>query len=279
MAVAEFAELIVEYNCDLCGHDEPRPIEVARPYIGDQEPPAVCGNCGFVYVPHRRSPEEIARAWDDLWQESYTSAWPAVKARLTYVAEWIDENFGLAGKSVLDIGAGEGAFLDLVRQRGAYPVGVEPFAGNVAQIKAKDIWCFEGTIEAVEPGQHNIVTLNWTLENTGDCIGVLEKARDCLTKDGILVVSTGSRILVPFKKPLSSYFSTTPQDTHCFRFSWGSLFNALSQAGAGAVRYNRYMDSDWLVVAGRKDESSFLMEKDDPDRVMRFFRSWAEQFP
>ena len=71
--------------------------------------------------------------------------------------------------------------------------------------------------------QFDIVTLNWTLENTGDCMDVLERARKLLNPDGHICVATGSRILVPFKKPLSTYFSDNPADLHCFRWSANSL--------------------------------------------------------
>ena len=33
------------HNCDLCGSKDFTPLEVARPYIGDNEPPVVCMGC------------------------------------------------------------------------------------------------------------------------------------------------------------------------------------------------------------------------------------------
>ncbi len=272
------------HNCDLCGSAEHTAIDVAKPYIGNQDPPVVCMNCGFVYVRERRSPEEIAKAWDGIWGEGYSSAWPAVKARLTYVAEWLDETIGLEGKSVLEIGAGEGSFLDLVRNKGAYPVGIEPFGGNVEQIRAKDIFCHHGTAESIEAGKHDIVCLLWTLENTGDCIGVLKRARGFLNHGGIVVVATGSRILVPFKKPMSSYFSTNPMDTHCFRFSGSTLATAMCRAGLEHTEINRYWESDWMVMTGELPDGDSLVEcygdlQDDPRKVLQFFRSWEELFP
>lgn len=268
------------HDCDLCGSSEHTPIDVAKPYIGDNDPPVVCMSCGFVYVRERRSSEEIAKAWDVIWGEGYTSAWPAVKARLTYVCEWLDETIGLQGKSVLEIGAGEGTFLDLVKAKGAFPVGIEPFLGNVKQIRSKDIACFHGTAESVEPGKHDIVCLLWTLENTGDCIGVLKRAREFLNPDGVVVVATGSRILVPYKKPLSSYFSTNPADTHCFRFSDRTLMRTAMLADLAPVDENRFKDSDWLVMSFKDATDKILATfTDSPAKVLSFFQSWAEQFP
>ena len=268
------------HNCDLCGSSDYKSIDVARPYIGDNDPPVVCMGCGFCYVTERRSSAEIAKAWDGIWGEGYTSAWPAVKARLTYVCEWLDETIGLGGKSVLEIGAGEGSFLEMVRAKGGHPVGIEPFKGNVDQIRSKDIYCFHGTAESVEPGKHDVVCLLWTLENTGNCIGVLERAREFLNPGGYVVVATGSRILVPYKKPLSSYFSENPADTHCFRFSYLSLMRTAMLADLAPVDENRFKDSDWLVMSFKSaTDKTLAVISDRPNEVWWFFKKWAKDFP
>lgn len=264
-------------NCDLCDSDKFTPLDVAKPYIGNQEPPVVCSDCGFVYVRERRSQEEVAKAWDEIWGEGYSSNWPAVKARLYYVSEWLDQTLGLEGKSVLDIGAGEGLFLKFVKERGAHPVGLEPFRENVLKIRSMDIACFHGTAESVEAGQYDIVTLNWTLENCSDCVGLLKRARQFCKPDGYVCVSTGSRILVPYKKPISSYFSKNPQDTHCFRFSHNSLCSALAKSGFSVTNRNYWTECDWLVCAATPGE--MLSAVDSPEQVRGFFQTWASLWP
>ncbi len=94
------------FDCDLCGSTDYTVLEVARKYIGDNEPPVVCNNCGFCYVRTRRPAKEIAEDWNNIFGEGYTSEWPGVKARLFYVAEFFDQHYGWKGKKVLDIGAG-----------------------------------------------------------------------------------------------------------------------------------------------------------------------------
>jgi ubiquinone/menaquinone biosynthesis C-methylase UbiE len=268
------------HPCDLCGTESHLPLVEAEPYIGGEQAPVVCANCGFVYVKHRRSPAEIARSWDDIWGEGYTSEWPAVKARLEYVTEWCDQTFGWDGRDMLDIGAGMGTFLEKVRAKGGYPVGLEPDAANVKRIRAKDIACMHGTVETVTPGQYDVITILWTLENCGDCMDMLRRARAMLRRDGILVVATGSRILVPYKKPLSTYFSTNPADLHCFRWSEQTLKRALAEAGFETNATNDYVQNDVLVMMAKQAEvtapGSFY---DDPAAVVQYFRDWAEAFP
>ncbi len=274
-------KFVIEHDCDLCHSKDFTPLEVACPYIGDNEPPVVCMNCGFIYVRNRRSSEEVAKSWDDIWGEGYTSEWPAVKARLFYVAEWLDQTIGLSHKSLLEIGAGEGTFLEMVRDRGAWtPCGIEPCKDNIKRMRDKNIRCFEATAETCKLEQKfDIVCLLWTLENCADCIGMLKRARKWLKPDGHLVVATGSRILVPFKKPMSSYFSKNPADTHCFRFSAESLDSALYLSGFAPLHGNRYGDSDWLVRAAILIEACDVGGEDDPQEVLDFFKAWSEQFP
>lgn len=239
-------------------------------------------NCGFVYVRERRSSAEIAKAWDDIWGGGYSSEWPAVQARLFYVAEYLHQLIDLEGKSICDIGAGEGTFMDMCRERLAFPFGIEPDRNNCRMLAAKGHSYFTGTVEDYTPThQFDLVTLNWTLENTGDCIGVLRKAREFLKPDGHICVATGSRILVPFKKPLHTYFSSNPPDLHCFRFSAVTLEAILAKAGFGFQKKNDYDVNDWLVMTAKPANSIFDQNcwPDNPAEVLAFFERWEREWP
>ena len=83
-------------------------------------------NCGFVFVPNRRSSEEIAKSWsDEIFMtaenpsekhETFTAVRPAIKARLMNVVETINQELGLENKYLCDIGAGEGVFLNIIKK-------------------------------------------------------------------------------------------------------------------------------------------------------------------
>ena len=108
---------------------------------------------------------------------------------------------------------------------------------------------------------------------------MLRFAHDCLEPDGQLMVATGSRILVPFKKPLSSYLSKNPADTHCFRWSEASLHHAVILAGFSRVQINDYEESDWLVMIGRKGSDTEGMFSDNQCSVIDYFNRWDREFP
>ena len=275
---------MTEHDCDLCGHSSHTEIAVARRYIGENSPPVVCMNCGFVYVRARRTAKEVATDWSDHIYpgDGYSALWPAIKARLFYIVEWYDQMAGWRDKNVLEIGAGEGTFLEMVRDRGAFPIGIEPSAVNCRRIRAKDIFAHCGTVEKVGTiGRFDVVCVLWTLENCTDCVHMLEVAEASVKPNGRVLVATGSRILVAYKKPLKDYFSANPADTHAFRFSANTLDAALDKAGLMALEVNRFADSDWLAMVAKPMPSrpEKAVPFDDPTAVLQFFEDWGKAFP
>jgi 2-polyprenyl-3-methyl-5-hydroxy-6-metoxy-1,4-benzoquinol methylase len=267
-----------EAPCDLCGTTEAFEVPHAREYTGGQ-PVHICARCGFVYVKRRRSADEIAATWsEEIFGEGYTARIPAVVGRLTQVVEAAQTELGLEGKDVCEIGAGEGEFLELARARGARVFGIEPSEANCGLMRDRGIRCFAGTIERYEESggertAFDLVAILWTLENCRDCRRMLAGAHNLLRPGGHVLVATGSRLLVPFKKPLWSYFSANPADTHAFRFSANTLRKALAVSGFRPGYVNRYLDSDVLLVIGEQAEASDW-EGDDPLAVYSFFERW-----
>ena len=187
---------------------------------------------------------------------------------------------------VCDIGAGEGLFLKYLKDHyGVSAFGVEPSTPNCTRLRQLGIECFDGTIEqfvaspAASSYRADVVTIMWTLENCLSCIDMLKGAASLVDVGGKVLVATGSRILVPFKKPLFQYFSHTPADSHCFRFSANALRTALGNAGLRTVATNRYVDNDILCVLAEKVAPDEKVEtiKDHPLEVLSFFERWHRE--
>jgi 2-polyprenyl-3-methyl-5-hydroxy-6-metoxy-1,4-benzoquinol methylase len=286
---------VAKYNvhaCDLCGSKEAALLPHCLEYT-NKEAINICNKCGFVYVPRRRSFADIAKAWSDeiysttCTEEVYTARIPAIKARQVFVAEFIDTTIGLKGKAVCDIGAGEGQFLEIIRkdEYGAKVFGIEPSSKNCQLLTKNGISNFLGTAEdyaaskTFAPGTFDIVTIMWTMENSCSCRDLMAIAHKLLKKGGHVVVSTGSRILVPFKKTLHEYIGNTPQDTHAFRFSPKTLKGLMKISNFEVVHENRWRDHDVLCVIGKKSEKTLgsAFEGDDPKQVSDFFKRWHEE--
>ncbi|MGE3626553.1 MAG: class I SAM-dependent methyltransferase, partial [Hyphomicrobiales bacterium] len=284
-----------EHDCDICGSANAAEIECLRKYTGG-EPLHVCRDCGCVYLRRRRSHKVIADAWSDkLFQTGdvsgsssvYTAVRPAIKARLVHVLETIDQEVGLAGSRICDIGAGEGVFLDYIQRLGkkAELFGIEPSAANCRLMDERGIANFHGTIEdylaseRVEAGAFDVVTIMWTLENCEDCKAMVRAAWSLLKPGGHIMVATGSRILAPFKKPLNFYIAPGDQDTHSLRFSPNSLSNLFRACGFEPTYINRYIDNDILCMIGQKKDAPLQtpLARDDWREIIAFFERWDKE--
>ena len=272
------------FCCDICDGDVPIEVPYVRLYTNNR-PVYICGNCGFVYVRERRSSQDIGEVWSkELYGDIYSALKnPAAIARQIFVAEFLSMHVDLHRKKVCDIGAGEGVFLDYLFKRfNVDGFGIEPSTKNCELLSKIGISCFDGTIEKfcdqneIKQYQADIVTIMWTLENCTSCIDMLKGARSLLPVGGKILIATGSRVLVPFKKPLFKYFSNNPLDSHSFRFSAKSLKNALNKTGFKVIATNQFLDNDVLCMVAEKvsDANLNLTLKDDPREVHHFFERW-----
>lgn len=267
-------------SCPVCAATEAHEIPCSRRYTAGW-PIHVCAGCGLVHVVERRSAAEVARVWsDELFADSpdprsvlYQATLPAVLARLTYVVESLDQRHGLRGRALVDIGAGTGVFLDLARSRGATTFGIEPSAANGRRLAALGHEHHVGTVESYAGTRRfDVATILWTLENTSDPRAMLAAAHRMLADDGRLCVATGSRVLVPFKKPLDYYFGEGNPDIHPFHWSAASLTAILAVSGFRVSWTNSYIDSDVLCVIAEKGPADWTGDR--PEAVLAFFDRW-----
>jgi 2-polyprenyl-3-methyl-5-hydroxy-6-metoxy-1,4-benzoquinol methylase len=289
---AGVSDISRDYPCDICHSTEAVPIEATRRYTKGQVY-HVCTHCGFVHARRRRSARAIAEAWSNqvfgkaYTKTTYTARIPHVKARQTFVAEVLATELPdmLRDQRLCDIGAGEGQFLEIVRgpDYGAKVFGIEPSRENCCILDNHGIENFCGTVEGwcASPSSRDrlfdVVTIMWTLENCTDCRGMVNAAYEMLAPGGHLAVATGSRILVPFKKPLQYFLGNgEPIDLHAFHFSANTLAGLLAVCGFERVFINRYIDNDVLCVVGRKTsrERELSWTKDDYRDVLAFFERW-----
>ncbi len=273
-----------EFPCDLCDGADAVEVPYCREYTGGQ-PIHICTQCGFVYVKMRRSAKAIADTWSDaLFGNLYSASTPIQKSRFIYILEFMNNSLDLKEKTLCDIGAGEGLFLKAILQNSYGPQvkGIEPSKANCERLAQMGIPCFHGTIEdfcnmdSRNDQKADIVTMLWTLENCQSARTMLAGAHQMLKEGGHVIVATGSRILVPFKKPLDHYLSTNPADTHAFRFSYNTLRAFLTVTGFDIVAANSYIDHDVLCVIAKKvsRRGEAAWQGDNYLDVYNFFERW-----
>ncbi len=246
---------------------------------------------GLVSVIKRRSSKQIADTWSEkifgnkFSKEKYTAKIPAVVARHVYVLETIIDKLNIRNKKICDLGAGEGQFFELLKEKklNCKLFGIEPSKKNCEQLKRKKINNFNGTVEDYYKSKNkkkfDIVTLMWTLCNTSNCLDIINIANKLLNKDGYIVIAESSRMLVPFKKPIQMYFGKGNPDIHPFHFSKNSLTNLLIINKFKPVYINRYIDSDYLLIIAKKNDkiNEELIKLDNYQKVKDYFKRWYKE--
>jgi hypothetical protein len=245
---------------------------------------------GFITSQRQMLASDVAKYWSDnifpdKSEESYSAYYPFAQARLFYVVQTVAQFLNLDEHSNLhwcDFATGEGVLLKLLRNH--YPllkihgtehsqVLVESLKSNGFEVQVKTLGIQSSMLYKK---QFDISTLTWTLANAIDPLACLRDVVENTKTGGYVCVAESSRILVPFRKSLSDYFSKTlPADLHPSNFSANTLKLLMQLAGLEIVFVNRYFDSDALLIIGKKVdyqiEPKFF---DDQMQVVKFMKEW-----
>ena len=246
---------------------------------------------GFITSQRQMSANDVVKYWSDnifpdKSEESYSAYYPFAQARLFYVVQTVALFLKFNEHSNLrwcDFATGEGVLLKLLRSH--YPLlkiyGTEHSSALVGSLKSNG---FEVEIKTLgiqtsmlNKEQFDISTLTWTLANAIDPLACLRDVVANTKNGGYVCVAESSRILVPFRKSLSDYFSKTfPADLHPSNFSENTLKLLMQLAGLEIVFVNRYFDSDVLLIIGKKvDHQVEPKFFDDQMQVVDFMKEWA----
>ena len=203
-----------------------------------------CGTCGHIWnVAHRDSPDTV---YDD---DYYSSKSVSSQAReyQQNLARDLDRLVGVSGKSVLEIGCGDGFFLNSVSSLGAKAIGFEPSSTFHIAKQYPDIevfheqFSFAGGRKVVP--RVDIAVMRHVLEHLASPGDVLNALRaDSFGVPGpeflLLEVPNVSRLLSD-----RLYFDF--YNDHIHYFSYPSLNHLLATAG-------------WTVLARLGDNDEFL---------------------
>jgi len=266
-------------------------LDFLEKYLPAGDPIYVNPVTGFVTSSRSMSAEDVAKYWSEIIfpnksEESYSAYNPFAQARLFYVMQSIAKFLNFDKKtnlSVCDFATGEGVLLNLLRNN--YPKlkvsGTEHSSALVQSLKNSGFDVNMKTLgiqtSTFDKEQFDISTLTWTLANAIDPLACLRDVVNDTKTGGHVCVAESSRILVPFRKSLSDYFSKTfPADLHPSNFSENTLKLLMQLAGLEIVFVNRYFDSDVLFIIGKKVdhhvEPKFF---DNQMQVVDFMKEWA----
>ncbi len=233
-----------EVICPLCG-TSPQPFAVD--YQGFTL--CQCSSCGLEFVNPRLSFDELA---DKVYSDNYFPKRDGSNKPSPETAHYINRQLAdferMLGdrKKVLDIGCGNGAFLDFAREASWTIAGADIKLSPDAHDLDCPLW--EGRLQDIDFGgeRFDMIRLNHVLEHTQDPLQELQICRELLTPNGILYLSVPNITgISPRLKSLQSRLHLKSHRWrhyaamhHLFFFSPDTLRSVVERAGFRVLNWN-----------------------------------------
>lgn len=136
-----------------------------------------------------------------------------------------------AGRTIFDVGAATGYFLDLAKQAGWQTSGIEISGYAVKIARAKGHQIFLGNLEDLESKEkYDVITMWDVLEHLSDPVNYLRLINNILNQDGALVINTIDSGSLWARLWGSNWHAILPPE-HLFYYSAKSLKILLEQSG------------------------------------------------
>ena len=260
---------MIHVSCNLCGRDDwhvrypatqenDGPLEASvfrctSPHYGSHAQIVECNHCGLVYANPRWTAEELVAAYEAVEDETYVAERGGRELTFQRHLEALERYTGAPqGRSLLDVGAYIGVFVEVATRAGWDAKGIEPSAWGVAQAQQRGLRVLQGTQEApaLAGQQFDVLTMWDVIEHVADPLAELEQARRLLKPGGWLAVHTmdvdsvAARVLGPRWPWL--------MDMHLTYFSKRTLADMLRKAGFEVV---------WVGTQGRFLRLGYLVSR------------------
>jgi ubiquinone/menaquinone biosynthesis C-methylase UbiE len=245
-----------DQRCPVCRNDHVRAPGLApRPHSPETRAHTVmrkhvyeyrrCGSCGLLFAVPRPSASELLRRlayWAEvgprLSPAEQEAALRAVESRF----DWIRRHHPRA-RTLLDVGAGAGAFVAAARRAGLDARGVELVPESA---RFPGIELLVGDLErlGLPARSYDVVTLWDTIEHLVDPLATIQAALALIKDDGILVVETPNERGVSARLRGSEWWVFGPTD-HLVMFSPATLGGLVRRAGGRIVHLHTRELCSW----------------------------------
>lgn len=182
-----------------------------------------CASCDFVSLP-----EQLNGDYYDDYVNAPSSS-PQMQKFQTEQARAFVERFDLRGKSVLEVGCGDGYFLHALRESGAVCTGIEPSDGQLAIARARGLEVEAGFLSVgrrLTRGPFDAFATRQVFEHVTDLGAFLRAIRENLRHGAVGLVEVPN---LDFLVAESRFFDFIPE--HVNYFSSSSLSLALQLGG------------------------------------------------
>ena len=226
-------------SCPVCGRDAmAAPPAAGRDFFTCADPA-----CGLAFIHPQPTPPELEALYRSLY---YSPQKPNAGNTYQNTTEQISKyhiealrarGVDVAGRRVLDFGAGVGSFALAMRALGAHVEAIEPDAEARQQMAARGLTCYAdvAALRAAAPdARFDLVTAITVLEHLDAPVRQLAELRELLVPNGCLFATTPN--FDSFRARVQGYAWDQYQNpTHLFFFTPASLPRVLRRAGFGRV--------------------------------------------
>ena len=200
---------MIEVNCNLCGRDDWKvrfpatTREVGEPDVstfrctspdyGSHAQIVQCNHCDLVYANPQWPPDELVAAYEAVEDETYVQEREGRELTFEKHLNALEKFTGPSnGRSLLDVGAYIGVFVEIAQAHGWLAEGIEPSAWAVSKARERDLPIHQGTQHdmLLTSRKFDVVTMWDVIEHVTDPADELQQAYQLLNPGGWLAVHT-----------------------------------------------------------------------------------------
>jgi 2-polyprenyl-3-methyl-5-hydroxy-6-metoxy-1,4-benzoquinol methylase len=274
---------LVSTRCALCGSDESDVCASGTDFeygTSDLEFQFVaCRRCGHQYLDPRPGVSELDVIYPSNYY-SFVGTTNALVARLQRVWEGgkvklYRELIGEGRRRILDVGCGDGRFLELLREFGHADwqlVGLEFDEQAIARCRERGFEAFAERVEDFaaresERGGYDAVVMLQLIEHVEDPALICERVADLLVPGGVFIIETPNLGGLDHALFKGRWWGHYHFPRHWNLFSTDALVRMLDQRGFEIARREYLIStSSWII-----SHQNYLKDRGWPGFVTRFF--------
>lgn len=226
-------------NCPICSSSAIREFKKIKSFTLFK-----CNDCNIVFLNPKLEPDELSKYYDEHYYSDIAYKENAINlneydASINYNLEQFEKRFGKK-KSLLEIGAGCGYFLNSAKKYGYNVEGIE--ISDFGCKFAKDNFnlnLFQGDVTTFSTNKtYDLIYMSHSLEHMDNPLEVLKKAYSMLNNNGVLWT------IVPNYKSIERYLQNENWEAwslpyHLFHFEPKTLKSVITKAGFDIISIER----------------------------------------
>jgi len=185
--------------CPYCHGKDLRRFEANAQDVGDNDVRVnilECNTCEFAWQwPNKRAEKESIKYFAHKYESKNSDSYfdPNIKKQICMLeCDFLNSIFSDPG-TLLDIGAGDGSFIEIAASRGWNAIGIDPAAKITNKKLSGGAKLLRGTIDQIDQSsEFDVVTLWDVIEHVDTPLEIIESVFTKIKRNGYLVMETGN---------------------------------------------------------------------------------------